>query len=176
MLHPTSGPYHVAVSCQVLWSFLIAYSSASKLLFFSSSGRWNFSSGNLDFHKGSLICVWLPLSLFSRCSWTAAKNGWSHFTATAGFAASSEVTLPITWCTGGQDSSGVPWCIVLDPTAPTALPFLDGCWILLLKWAQRGTSCAATMLALLSPYTFSQIFMSSYSFMSLSSDILFQPE
>lgn len=35
---------------------------------------WNFSSGNLDFHKGSVTCGWLPKAVLSRCSWTMTKK------------------------------------------------------------------------------------------------------
>ena len=38
---------------------------------------------------------------------------------TAKSRAGTEVSLPITLCTGGWDSCWVPWCMVLDPTAPT---------------------------------------------------------
>lgn len=87
-----------------------------------SIGCWNFY-GNLDFHKGSLMCGWLPKSLLSRCSRTMAERGCTSLQATAGFTASTEVFLAVTWCTGGWDFSWVPWYMVLDPITPTEVFF-----------------------------------------------------
>lgn len=59
--------------------------------------------------------------------------------ATAGSAAGTKVCLPITLCTGGRDSSHVPWCMVLNPTTPTvALLFVDGSWRSWLCVAEEG--------------------------------------
>lgn len=45
-----------------------------------------------------------------------------------------QVCMLIIQCTSGQDSSWVPWCMVLDPTAPTkSLLFMEGAKFLLLK-------------------------------------------
>ena len=41
---------------------------------------WNFSSWNLEFHKGFLTQGWLPKSVLSWCSWTTAERGCNQFT------------------------------------------------------------------------------------------------
>ena len=58
--------------------------------------------------------------------------------STVGSTASTEVCMPITQCTGGRDSSQVPWLMVLDPIAPTK-PLLsmdawtDGCQVVIVE-------------------------------------------
>lgn len=48
--------------------------------------------------------------------------------------------LPITGCAGGQDSSQVPWQMVLIPaTHTTVLLFMDGCLIHFLKRRAKRT-------------------------------------
>lgn len=129
----------------------------------------NFSSQSLDFHKGRLICGRLPESEFSRCSWTMANRGWSQFTGPAGSTASTEVCLPITWCTNGTHCSWVPWCMVLNPSTPTeALLFMDGCWIFVVKWCLVLLRCWRH-----SPYAFAFI---EVLISSLSNVISFHPE
>lgn len=50
--------------------------------------------------------------------------------ATAGSAARTKVCMHITLHTSGQASSWIPWCIALDPTAPTkAILSMNGCQI-----------------------------------------------
>lgn len=48
----------------------------SNFFFFAPVDCWNFS-GNLDFHRGSIICRWLPKSVFSRWLWITAKKDWN---------------------------------------------------------------------------------------------------
>lgn len=53
-----------------------------------------------------------------------------HVHSSFSFASLTKVCLLITKYTGGQKSSCIPWCMVLDPTTPTqALLFVDGCLI-----------------------------------------------
>ena len=52
----------------------------SIFFFFAPVVCWNFSSVNLDFHKGSPICGLLSRAVFSRGFWTVAERGWSWFT------------------------------------------------------------------------------------------------
>lgn len=47
----------------------------------------------------------------------AKANSWAN----AGFTVVTEVYEPITQCMGGHDSSWAPWCMVLNPTAPTEM-------------------------------------------------------
>ena len=72
---------------------LTHYSASFSL--FSPEKYWNFSSGNLDFYKGSLVCGWLSQrppgipGLWPRGSGTGSQ-------ATAGSTAGTEVCQPIT--------------------------------------------------------------------------------
>ena len=58
--------------------FLLPISVCPNSFFFSSAVCWNFSSGNLDFHKVSLICGWLSKTMFFMESQTVAKKDWSR--------------------------------------------------------------------------------------------------
>lgn len=51
---------------------LISYS-------FNPEVFWNFPTRFLDFHKSSLVCVWLSKLVFFRGSWTSAPRDWSRF-------------------------------------------------------------------------------------------------
>ena len=60
---------------------------------------------------------------------TGASSG-----ATVGSAIRTKVYMPITQCTNGQIHSQVPWCMVLDSTAPTeALLSVGGCQIVVVE-------------------------------------------
>lgn len=96
------GVIHARSSC---FSYLLQTHT-----FFPSVECWNFYSGNLDFYKGSLVCGDCP----SQCSllpvqWPRGARTSSQ--ATAG-ATAMEVSLPITWYTGGWDSSRAIWRMV----------------------------------------------------------------
>ena len=57
---------------------LLTSSSMSKLIYFVPSVCWYTSSGNLDFHKGSLIHRCLSKTVFSRGSQSVVKKSWAH--------------------------------------------------------------------------------------------------
>ena len=62
---------------------------------------------------------YLPKLALSTSSLATAKRVWGRFAGSSGPTAFSEVCLPVNICTGRQESSWVPWCIVLDPTSST---------------------------------------------------------
>lgn len=51
---------------------------------FAPAVYWNFSTGNLNFHKGFLICGWISKIVFSSGSQTMAHRDYGQFTATVG--------------------------------------------------------------------------------------------
>ena len=90
-------------------------------------GCWNFSSGILDFHKGSLLCEWLSKSAFFRDSQPWPRGAGASSRATAGFTARTEVCLLITRCMAGQNSSWIPWHMIRIPQPPQRhfCPWMD---------------------------------------------------
>lgn len=98
-------------------------------LCFASALSWKFSAGKLDFH----MALWsVNYCLRWKCLagvpglWTRGAR--AGFGATAGSTATAKICMPTTWCTSRQDSSQVPWYVVLDPTTPTeAFVSEDGC-------------------------------------------------
>ena len=96
-------------------ALLLTHSNLSKLIFyfFSPAECYNLFSGNLNFHKGALVPLWV--TALSWCSpgalacWERAGTGSQ---ATAGSTAGTEVCQPITRYTGGRDSFGSlgRWC------------------------------------------------------------------
>ena len=90
----------MTASSQTLHFLLTAIQVCSNFYFFAPVEGQNFSSRNLDFHKGS---VWYCPS---QCSPSPiAKSGWNLFTGHCRFHC-QEVCLPISWRTGGQDPVG----------------------------------------------------------------------
>ena len=88
--------------------------------FFPPMRCWSFSSGNLDFHKGFLICVQVPETMLSSSSGTTTRRAQRVHNQ-------DQVCIPVTLRMGWQDSSQGPWPSVVDPTAPTeALSSRDG--------------------------------------------------
>lgn len=60
--------------------FLLLTPICSNSYIFAPMEYWNFSSWNLEFHKGFLTQGWLPKSVLSWCSWTTAERGCNQFT------------------------------------------------------------------------------------------------
>ena len=98
---------------------------------------WNFSIGNLDFPKSSLVCGWLFKTVFSRDSQTIAKRGWSWFIGHCSVCHQDQ-GLYAYYPTHGWARHQAFWCMVLYPVAPTnALLFVDGCQIIIVeRWIQ----------------------------------------
>ena len=72
---------------------------------------WNFSAGNLDFHRGSLVqCGPGPV-------WTIAEKSWRWFMGHCRFTART-VYMLITWCMDGWDFSWVHWHVCWIPQLP----------------------------------------------------------
>lgn len=99
----------------------------SKLLFFALVVCCNFSSINLNFYKGSPIvadCLRQDFPDQLREDGTGAQT-------TARSTARTKVFMPIIWCTGGWNSSRIPWYMLLAPIGPTKpLLSVDGCQII----------------------------------------------
>lgn len=57
--------------------FFLSSPIHSNLYFFLPVECWNFSSGNLDIHKGSLIQRWLFKSVFSKGFETMVERKWN---------------------------------------------------------------------------------------------------
>lgn len=70
------------------------------LFFFLPMVFWNLS-GDLDFHKSSLVCGCLSKTVFFRGSQTIARSGWSQFMGLCRSTARIEVCMPITYCMDG---------------------------------------------------------------------------
>lgn len=109
--------------------FLLLHSTCPNLYFFAPVVCWNSSPGSLDFHNSSFSHEWLRKAMFFIGSWTMAERDWSQFT---GYhrVHSWEICTPITEHVSGQDSSWVPWCIMLISTASSKAPVsMGGCQI-----------------------------------------------
>ena len=63
---------------------------------------WNFSTGLLDFHRGSLISEWLSKLVFSRGSWTAAARTGAGSQVSAWLTPETDVCICITWLQVGK--------------------------------------------------------------------------
>lgn len=116
--------------------------------FFAPAVYWNFSTGNLDFHKGSLVHGWLSETVFSRGFGTMAERDWSWFMGHCRVQAGIKVCIPIMQCKGGRAFSQVFWHMSLDPTVPTRVTFVPGwmpyccCWGGRYEWVTAcSTSC-----------------------------------
>ena len=82
----------------------------SNFFFLPTLWGTNFSSGNSDFHKGSLI------SVFQRLPGLRQRRAGAGSQATAGSTIRTKVCVSITQCSGGWDSSWTLWYMVLYPT------------------------------------------------------------
>lgn len=93
---------------------------------------WNFSARNLDFCRSSLICGWLSMMLLARDFQTfQGLEGPESSKGHCRVHIQDRSLYALTH--GGQDSSQVPWRMVLDPISPTkALLSTDGCQIVIL--------------------------------------------
>lgn len=136
------------VTCKVKL-FFFTFSNASKFIFcFAPKACWDLSSRDVNFH--------LALSFLSDCQHQGSPSAPGPWLRRAGAVAQAterstagtEVCLPITPCTGGKDSSWVPWCVILDPTTPQRhfCLWMDAEVLLLRQETTRGTSYAAMML------------------------------
>lgn len=65
---------HIGNRCPLLQSLKINHSKVSKFTCFVPT-EWTFSSGNVNYHKGSLICEWFSKSLFSRAKRDLGQEG-----------------------------------------------------------------------------------------------------
>lgn len=104
-------------------------------------------SRRLHFYKVSLVCGYLPRSALSLFPQGQPGGFGAGLLTPTGFAAHTKLCLPITRCTGRQDSSPVPWCMVLHPTTfMEALLYVNGCLIscFFLK-EQKGRTYYVTM-------------------------------
>ena len=69
---------------EVMWVKLNCFSYLVQCIqtyFVTQLVCWNFSTGNLTFHKGSLVCRGFCKTVFSRGSWAMAKESWIQFMA-----------------------------------------------------------------------------------------------
>lgn len=99
----------------------LIFSTVCKLMclcfcFFFLTAFWIFFFRRPEFSSNT---GYLPKLALSTSSLATAKRVWGRFAGSSGPTAFSEVCLPINRCTGRQESSWVPWCIVLDPTRST---------------------------------------------------------
>lgn len=79
-----------------------------------------------------------------------AKRDWSKFIAAAESTYGTEFNLPIAWYQDRQDSSRVPWYIMLDPTAPSkALLSVDGCQVFAV--GSEGKKCGTSYVSMMLP-------------------------
>lgn len=130
-LFPHERSYHcwVVQPCAVLLCESFSYRpNWTKLVFFAPMLCWNLLLGSLDFFEFFVIHSYPPRTALSRFVPYCSKKFWGSF---AGPTACNKVCLPLTGCAGGQDSSQVPWQMVLISTTPTTvLLFTDACLII----------------------------------------------
>lgn len=131
--NPKSSMSLYALSCASLeegwWSKVKLFLSPSSIFpnsYFCSSGVLQLFFCKPKLLQGFSFCRWLSKTGFSRL----AERYRSWFT-TAGAIVRTKVFMPIIWCTSGQNSSRIPWYMLLDPIVPTKpLLSVDGCQII----------------------------------------------
>ena len=68
-----------------------------------------------------LMCTNFFFFFLQQCAGTSLLDSWGlelAYRVTTGSTARTEVHMPIIQHMGGQDSSWIPWSVVLDPTGP----------------------------------------------------------
>lgn len=117
------------------------HSNAFKLFFLWTVWGTNFSSGNSDFHEGSLINV------FQRIPGLRQRRAGAGSQATAGSTIRTEVCVSITQCSGGETPPGPfgIWCCIPQISQRQSV---DGCQIIVAgvgEWKKQVTSYAAIL-------------------------------
>lgn len=111
----------------------------SKLMYFAPTLCWNFSAGNLDFCKGSLICGWLSKTVFLGTYRLQPRRVRAGNRPLKGPQPAPRSLLPNYLTHSRQSSSLVPWYMMLDPTAPTkALLSMNGYQIVIVEVGLEG--------------------------------------